>query len=379
MTVPAAVPKGLFQSGDFVADCSDEDLIYFLLNVGDGDAQLLLLPVERGSGGQSFRRAAVVDLASALKFRRLIRSLEQAQLFAMQPGAFALVVGSHPHEDHIGGMPTFLDEFGNEVSEYWEPGYYHPIGSYFETMRALEEHKGIQHSQPTSGMTRFIGNVKVVALSPGIGLRNRFDSYGVMINNASISLKFEFPAARVEQRGEDRRYLRIRQTQTLILGADAQTLSWAQVLVDFPELRPDESPTAKYLRMALGTDPLRAQILKLPHHGSKHGVNLELVESIRPSVTLVSSVGGGGKYEFPHNVALEMVREGLQATTSGDVERDDDWKLGIHYTSGQDDGGVNLGSIAIVISPSGRKRHLWRFGDRPKDSIDLGKARLFQT
>jgi hypothetical protein len=219
--------------------------------------------------------------------------------------------------------------------------------------------------------------VKVIVLSPSIGLRNRFDSYGITPNNASISLKIEFPSSRVEQRDKERRYLRIRRPQALILGADAQTLSWAQVVLDFPELRPQDSPVANYLRMALGSNPLLASVFKVAHHGSKHGVNLELLELIDPDISLVSSVGGGGKYNFPHRVSLEAIREGLQATTSGQ-KRKHDWDLGLHYTSGVDTDGVDLGSIAIVLSPSGRKRHVWRFGDASGQNIDLGNARLFE-
>jgi hypothetical protein len=90
-------------------------------------------------------------------------------------------------------------------------------------------------------------------------LRNRFDSYGVTPNNASISLRVEFPSSRVEQRDEERRYLTIRRPQALILGADAQTLSWAQVVLDFPELRAQDSPVANYLKMASGSYPLTAR------------------------------------------------------------------------------------------------------------------------
>ena len=64
----------------------------------------------------------------------------------------------------------------------------------------------------------------------------------------------------------------------------------------------------------------------MAHHGSKHGVNLELLELIDPDISLVSSVSGGGKYNFPHRVAIEAVREGLQATTSGQ-RRESDWDL----------------------------------------------------
>jgi hypothetical protein len=47
----------------------------------------------------------------------------------------------------------------------------------------------VRHGQPTSGMTRWIGQVKLMAISPGINLRNRFDTYGVDVNNSSIALK----------------------------------------------------------------------------------------------------------------------------------------------------------------------------------------------
>ncbi len=176
---------------------------------------------------------------------------------------------------------------------------------------------------------------------------------------------------------EHRRYLRLRNFQSLILGADTQTLSWGQVMSDFPELRPDDSPVAKHLRMALGADPLRARVFKVPHHASKHGVNLELVELIDPKLSLISSVEGGGKYNFPHRVAVEAIREGLQATTSARAKRKDDYKLGIHYTGGTDSARATLGSIGLVISPTGKKLNLWRFGDKAKDDVDLTKARLF--
>jgi hypothetical protein len=188
-------------AGDFVADCTPHDLVYFLLNVGDGDAQLVLLPAET----DGTRRALVVDVATMGKLPALLEALSETPLLPQRDGLFPVVVGTHPHEDHIGGMPQFLDSFAPLVREYWEPGYYHPSVSYIETMRAIEEHPWIQHSQPTSGFTRFIGQVRVVVLSPAIGLRNRFDSYGVNINNASLAVKLEFPAARVEQRGSGSR------------------------------------------------------------------------------------------------------------------------------------------------------------------------------
>lgn len=377
-----AIPDNLFTAGDFIGDIEDADLVYFLLNVGDGDAQLILLPAEQGVAAP-FRRAMVVDVADANKMTALVEALHTTPavnpVFARAPGNFPVVVGTHPHDDHIGGMSEFLDKYAVEIGEYWDPGYYHTSAEYMETMSSLETHPNIQYTQPTSGMTRFLSNVRIMVLSPAIGLRNRFDSYGVELNNASISLKIEFPAARVEQRDKDRLYVRIRDTQSLILGGDAQTLSWSQVLVDFPDLEPDNSPIAKQLRMALGNNPLSAQVFKVPHHASKHGVNLELVELIKPSISLVSSVAGGGKYNFPHMVAQESIREGLEATSGKGTKHKADHELGLHYTAARDSAGKALGSVGLVISPTGRKRHLWRFGDERDQDVDFAKARLFNA
>lgn len=377
------VPADRFSTGDFFADVDDQDLVFFLLNVGDADCQLILMPTERDAAGEPYRRGIVVDVGRTGKLPALVETLRASPKEHVMlrrspgPGTFPIVVGTHPHDDHLRGVPEFFERYGQEIGEYWDPGYYFTGSAYVETMAALEDASPwIQYTQPTSGLTRFVGSLKLVVLSPSISLRNRFDSYGVTPNNASISLKVEFPASRVEQRDEERRYLRIRRPQALILGADAQTLSWAQVVTDFPELRPQDSPVANYLRMALGANPLSASVFKVAHHGSKHGVNLELLELIDPDVSLVSSVGGGGKYNFPHQVSIDAIREGLQATTSGQ-RRKPDWALGLHYTGGVDTHGAALGSIAIALSPSGRKRHIWRFGDRRDERVDLSNGRLF--
>jgi hypothetical protein len=371
VSVPAAVPESrLGPEGGLEAACAPGDLLYFLLNVGDGDTQLLLLPEDQAGR----RRAIVVDVAGAPKLSSFLDHLATSTLLPETDRLFSLVVATHPHEDHIGGMATFLDRFHSLVEEVWEPGYYHTTNSYAEMMRAIEDYD-LRHTQPTSGVCRFTGNLQITVLAPGIGLRGRFDSYGVEINNASIALKLDFPASRVIQRHEDRTYVKLPTSKSLILGADAQTLSWSQTLVDFPQLGPQRTAASQALRAGKGTVPLQADVFKVPHHGSKHGVNLELVEAISPKLSLISSVGGGGEYNFPHDVAQEAVREGLEAlagTASG--KRSADHELGIHYTCEKSDTGKALGTIAVLLTPGGRRR-VWRFMDRASDRIDLARGR----
>ena len=96
-----------------------------------------------------------------------------------------------------------------------------------------------------------------------------------------------------------------------------------------------------------------------------------------PSLSLVSSVGGGGKYNFPHLTAMESLREGIEPTAQGGKDHSPDFELGIHYTFGTDDAGAPLGTIAVVMSPGGRKRELWRFGDASGRQVVLADARRF--
>jgi hypothetical protein len=248
-------------------------------------------------------------------------------------------------------------------------------------MRELEDLDGVSHLQPASGTTRFLGNAKLTVLAPGIVLRNQFDSYGVDINNASIALKVDFPAARTLERNNDRSYVRLPTTQTLILGADAQTRSWSQVLVDFPQLGPANTAVTKAVRGAHGVEPLTAQVFKVPHHGSKHGLNLELVEQIRPMVSIVSSVHDGGRYHFPHEVTQAALREALDPISSrpGSDHKTDD-ELKILYTGSRETGAEEdaptppTGTIALLVGVGGR-REIWRFGDDPSDDIDLDQGR----
>jgi hypothetical protein len=374
----------LEQPGGFLEACRPTDLVYFALNVGDGDTQLLLLPED--PDGE--RRCVVVDCIRAKKLFALLEVLtdEDTGLIAPVEPLLALVVATHPHDDHISGMEVLLGRFGQKhVREFWEPGYYHPSAAYLGMMRELED-LDVLHLQPAAGTTRYLGQVRFTVLAPGIVLRNQFDSYGVDINNASIALKVEFPAVRTVERPKKRSLLRRASTQTLILGADAQTRSWAQVLVDFPQLGPHDTEVTKALRGAGGYEPLAADVFKVPHHGSKHGLNLELVEQVMPAVSIVSSVHDAGKYGFPHAVTQAALREALDPISSKPPGSDhrSDAELGILYTSsseqtdGKPDPSKPLGTVALLVGAGGR-REVWRFGDAATDEIDLSTGRRMRA
>ncbi len=376
MAVPAVLPANRFAADDFVAAAANSDLVYFLCNVGDADAQLVLLPASPASG---FRRVVVVDAGKPAKLPPLINALIATGIVAPDghpeaAGSIPLVVATHPHKDHLEGMAELIEAFpGGRIAEFWDPGYWHTIDSYHDTMAAIAAQSQIVYAQPTSGFRRWIGSAAITVLSPSVQLRNRFDTYGTELNDSSISLRIEAPAIRVIRDDSGQRMVRPRSSR-LVLGADAQTLSWSYVLTDFPYLAASTTEQAKLLDVGSGMDVLRANVLKVSHHGSKHGVNLELVERMAPELTLISSVPGKGKYGFPHDVAQALIREALEATTSGQTRRSDA-ALSIFYTADIEDGAPTrpLGTIGVILRKSAWT--MWRFGDRPGDEVDLARGR----
>ncbi|MCD4706538.1 MAG: hypothetical protein K8S62_02230 [Candidatus Sabulitectum sp.] len=375
------IPKGEFLSGDFVASIKPENMVYFLCNVGDGDAQLILLPENPVNGK---RQAIIVDAARKDKLPWLIDDLETGNLLpqATRPAedeypdpdySIPLVIGTHPHRDHILGMEHLLHSNRHRIAEYWDPGYYMPTPSYLKVMAEVEKNPFLQYAQPASGFRKWIGDAVLTVMAPSIQLRNRFDTYGTSINDSSISVRIEFPASRVVQRDEGRSLLKSPETMSLLLGADSQTLSWSYLVTEFPNLPPSDSDATRAIKAARGKDLLRSDVMKVSHHCSKRGVNLELMERVAPRVTLVSSVGGGGQHSFPHSVAQEIIREALDPVAKSGKSHKKDWELGIFFTSDRDTDDIELGSIALVLGTRGIK--MWRFGDSSGNRIDFGKGR----
>jgi hypothetical protein len=395
MSRPALLRDDLHAPPDgdgFLSSIESHHLVYFLLNVGDGDAQLLLLPEEPGGR----RRMVVVDVARTGKIPPLIDALETAGFVRPAPdaqaqgsepdGSLALVVATHPHADHIGGMSELLHTQRMRLGEFWDPGYYHTSQRYHEMMTEIEANSVLAYAHPTAGFRRWIGSALVTVLSPAVSLRNRFDTYGIEVNDASISLRIEFPAPRVVARNGKRELVEDPRTMALVLGADAQTLSWSYVLTDFPQLHAHGNAAAAAIRAASGSDPLSAKVLKVSHHASKHGLNLELVERIHPTLTLVSATADGARFHFPHTVAQELLREALDPVAGAGRQRDKaDVDLGIFYTSDRETPdpdaeppaeGDDLGSIAVVMGRG--VATVWRFGDDTGDPVDLGRARRYE-
>ncbi len=251
-----------------------------ILRVGDGDAVVIELPKDADGS----RHHIVVDSYNGPKTVDYLKRLEAKDL--------KLVVATHPHLDHIAGLRQVLEAFPNGVEQFWDSGFRHNSGTWNDLIQYVESQPDVLFLRPTSGLTTTMSGVEVTVLAPSINLRNRYDTYGVNINNASIVLKLTY--------GEPK-------ASSIILAGDAQWESWAKMTEEFPHFEKTENPDQK-MTVKKEFLPLKCQALKVAHHGSKHGTALEAIEKLRPTYAAIS-VGAPSKYEFPDPLATEALTD----------------------------------------------------------------------
>ena len=104
------IPLSELVAGDFIASVHPQHMVYFLCNIGDGDAQLLLLPEDPDTG---VRQAIIIDAGKKDKIPWLIADLVAEGLlprpqdpnddddYPVPDGSIPLVIATHPHGDHI--------------------------------------------------------------------------------------------------------------------------------------------------------------------------------------------------------------------------------------------------------------------------------------
>ncbi len=348
-------------------------LVVYILNVGDGDAIIIQFPEEDGE-----REYAVVDSNNGAKTINLLKGLGAQRL--------RFICATHPHLDHIRGLRAILRAFSTE--EYWDSGFLYTSKTYNAVITQVEHH-AVQLIRPTSGFQTFIGGVRLTVLSPSIMLRNRYDTYGVNPNNASIVLRLEYPRP-APSRDFPVAIGATRPTEiksmAVVLGGDAQTDAWSRVLEEFPHLEKDQRNWVRQIQIRKGKQPLACDVLKVSHHASKHGINLELVErmgdrsgqgSSKGPRYMISSCGGQSTHGFPHTVAQAIMREVRDPKAKTGGKHLPDHEMGLHYTAQEMDGTGKppAGSIAVVLEANATTPDLYRFEDGPGDDVSFSKAR----
>jgi beta-lactamase superfamily II metal-dependent hydrolase len=275
-----------------------------VVNVDHGDGIILELPDYNGQA-----HFGVVDTGRPeLVYRdRVTDYLKELIDLRNQPFRIEFLCITHPHEDHYGGLKSLLDCFGdkgigqyaNTIQQFWDSGFRIAGKTYNELLNRICDDNHIVFARLASGAEYEFGDARIIVLAPSLDLRNRFDTYGVDKNNSSIVLQILYKGAKA------------------ILAGDAQFDSWGKIAEEFPR-----ATKISYFKDALterseGANQLDCQLIKVSHHGSKHGTSLEYLEKLTPKYYMITCADNpwyqlnkpGWGTDWPHPLTSSAINE----------------------------------------------------------------------
>lgn len=240
----AVVSLALFISPSDAAKA--RQLRYYALDVGQGDCSLFVLP-----DGKNI----VVDAGPRSSARSTVNYLKSCGVRQID-----LLIATHPHEDHIGGMKELLA--GIPVKQIWDSGYNHGSKIQRDFYQTIKDKK-IPFGRPKRGYSAKMGGVTLDVLAPARTLKGT-DSDA---NNNGLIVLVTYGGV------------------SFLMMGDAQK---------------EEQETVSPLP--------RASVLKAAHHGARNGTDAALLREVSPDI-IILSYKRGNSYGHPHKETVEAIRK----------------------------------------------------------------------
>ncbi len=261
----------LLVTGYFLVDTVQPRVRVVFFDVGQGDAVLISVP-----GGYHF----LVDGGEARGYT------EEIKPYLLEQGIrrLDLVVVTHPHEDHLGGVVRLLEDRQIQVEQVLTSGIAHTTNLYRRFLELLLERE-IPLLEGVAGTTLRLGPVDGVVLHPPSGYLQGVDS---ALNNNSLVFLLRFGGIR------------------LLLTGDTERAGEAVMVKSYGEA-------------------LRANLLKVAHHGSDTSTGEDWLELVAPEIAVIS-VGAGNQFGHPSPEILSR----LAARGTAVYRTDQDGRLTVY-------------------------------------------------
>lgn len=223
-----------------------ENLVVHFIDVGQGDSELL----------QFDGKNVLIDGGTPDMGQRVESYLKNHGVSSLD-----LLVATHPHEDHIGGLPTILRDF--TVKQVLDSGQTHTAPS-FETYLNLIDQKDIPFETAQRGQTINLDpNLKMEVLSPPATL------FPSDLNQNSVVLKITY-----------------NKVSFLLMG--------------------DAGIEAEKSILSSGYN-LDSDVLKVGHHGSSSASSSSFLAKVKPAISIIE-VGAGNDYGHPTKKTLSALQ-----------------------------------------------------------------------
>lgn len=225
------------------------------------DSKLMISYMDVGQGDAAYIKVNGNDILIDAGPRSNSKELLE-QLKAKNIDDFELVIATHPHEDHIGGMVDVFKEY--EVKAFYSPKITHTTKTYENLVKAVKD-EGLKTKELKGGMVIDLGEgAKFEVFTPQ---KSEYEE----LNDYSPIMKLSF--------GD---------TSYLFTG-DAEKLA-------------EEEALAKY-KTSLDSD-----VIKFGHHGSSSSSSNAFIEAVSPKYGIVSCAKDN-KYGHPHRETLDIIKK----------------------------------------------------------------------
>lgn len=170
-----------------------------------------------------------------------------------------LLIGTHPHADHIGQMDSIIQQFS--VGEVWMSGDRHTSATFERVLDAIQN-SSARYNEPRRGEKYQIGSMKIQILNP--------DAVNGEFNEGCLAFRIVY--------GDF----------SLVMTGDMDAKTEREVVQAF--------------------DQLDADVFQLGHHGSSTSNSRAFLRKVQPELAVVSCESDNS-YGHPHDEVLERLRQ----------------------------------------------------------------------
>lgn len=252
LALPACSASGSAEKGEFLPEAQN-DTVYALvgdegelrvsfIDVGQGDSEFIELP-----NGETL----LIDAGTNETGADVVNYIE-----SLGYSSIDYVVGTHPHEDHIGGLDDVIRTF--DVESVYMPKVTADTKTFEDVLDAVDE-KGLTINTAKAGVTLVDGDgLSVKMLAPVLDEYDNTNDYSAVIRIVYDDTSFIFMGD-AEQYAED-----------------------------------------------LITGDVDSDVLKVGHHGSSTSTGEAFLERVSPSYAVISC-GFDNSYGHPHIETMEKL------------------------------------------------------------------------
>lgn len=172
---------------------------------------------------------------------------------------FKYLIGTHPHEDHIGGLDDVINNFN--INTIYMPDVITTTKTFLDVLDSIENNN-LTYKVPKIEEKFTLGDANIEVLYTGVDEKD--------LNNTSIVLRLDY-----------------KNTSFLFTGDATDT-------------------TEKILLKA--KEKLNIDVLKVGHHGSKYSTTTEFLKATNPKYAIIS-VGKNNTYNHPDTKTINKLNK----------------------------------------------------------------------